>query len=91
MSTCCFAHAGSGGLPFRFELRYNRTSEDEESCVINGISDLSKTIDDLEPLTRYTVRIRAENAGGASEFSENVTFSTYGECEVHYYSRKIQH
>ena len=87
-----FAHAGSGGLPFRFELRYRREDEsNEESCVINGISDLSKTIDDLDPLTEYIVRIRAENAGGASEFSDDVTFFTYGVYGVHYYRRKIQH
>ena len=80
------ANPGTGGLPFRFELRYRRTSEDEsneENCVIDGISDLSKTIIDLDPLTVYTVRIRAENAAGPSEFSEVVTFSTFGEYRTH--------
>ena len=74
------------GSPFRFELRYRKTSEDvssDENCVINGISDLSKTITDLDPLTSYTVRIRAEDSGGASEFSESTTFTTYGEYRAH--------
>ena len=47
-------------------------------CKIDNINTLSKTLDDLDPLTSYTVRIRAGNSQGDSEFSGDLIFSTFG-------------
>ena len=65
------------------EIRYRKSSDDvssEEDCVINEITQMSKVIEGLEPLTSYSIRIRAGNAEGNSDFSAEVTFSTFGEC-----------
>lgn len=65
------------------EIRYRKSSDDlnsEVDCVINDITQTSKMIDGLEPLTSYSIRIRAGNAVGNSSFSSDVTFSTFGEC-----------
>lgn len=63
------------------EIRYRRRDDggSEVNCVINDITQLSKMIDGLEPLTSYDVSIRAGNTIGNSGFSPNVTFSTFGE------------
>ena len=77
VSTC----ARTGGFPQMFELRYRRSSEDvssEVNCEISGTDDLSKVLTGLDPLTVYTVRIRAGNSQGFSDFSPTVTFSTFG-------------
>lgn len=65
------------------EIRYRKSSDDvssEEDCVINEITQMSKMIEGLEPLTSYSIRIRAGNAEGNSDFSAEVNFSTFGEC-----------
>ena len=65
------------------EIRYRKGSDDvssEEECVINEITQTFKLIEGLEPFTSYSIRIRAGNAEGNSNFSAEVTFSTFGEC-----------
>ena len=62
-----------------FDLRYSDDESSEVICIINDVTVLSKSLDGLEPLTSYTVRIRAGNSVGNSDFSTQVTFSTYGE------------
>ena len=62
-------------------VRYRRSSEDvnqEESCIITNMTEPSKTLNDLDQSTPYTVRIRFRNSVGPSPFSNEATFTTFG-------------
>ena len=54
----------------------------ESICTITEMIQLPKTLSNLDPLTSYTVRVRAGNSVGMSPFSDEVTFSTFGKQKM---------
>ena len=60
-------------------MGYRRSSEgtgSETLCTVNN--EVSKILLNLDPQTDYVVRLRAINSVDDSDFSDEVTFTTFG-------------
>lgn len=65
-------------MEFELEYRLNQDGSSATTCRVDS-NQLSKTLQNLVPLTSYVVRLRASNSGGFSDFSDSVTFTTFGQ------------
>ncbi len=64
----------SGGTPTGYDLRYKVVGSDSWTKVENAASP--RSLDGLSPNTRYTVQVRAKNAGGTSGWSNRTKGTT---------------
>ena len=62
------------GEIIRYAVKYSKGSQ-EEIVMVDGHAT---TLDDLEPLTEYSIMVAAVNSNGTGQYSEPVTIVTKG-------------
>ena len=70
------------GFPDSYTVMYS-DGENQPMEITRDSTTLSAVLMELQPLTQYTVRVRAGNTAGDSDFSAGDTFSTFGEDQPH--------
>ena len=72
----------TGGFPTFYILQVKISTENWSDIgvrVFNFTSNtLQQTLADLQPLVNYDIRIQSQNFNGLSDFSSEITFSTFG-------------